>query len=120
MASAAIRFRDVAPQVEGRQIREHLITVVPLVRDDLVNHPRVVVSHRGHSLQVLSRSRERLRDRRGVTLIGPLDGHAHDGAGLHVDRVLSLIRFGGHLPRGGYDGQNGIKAGRETSATTVL
>ena len=32
VASAAIRFRDVAPQVEGRQIREHLITVVPLVR----------------------------------------------------------------------------------------
>ena len=49
VAAAAIRFRDVAPQVEGRQIREHLITVVPLVRDDLVNHPRVVVSHRGHS-----------------------------------------------------------------------
>ena len=92
VASAAIRFRDVAPQVEGRQIREHLITVVPLVRDDLVNHPRVVVSHRGHSLQVLSRSRERLRDRRGVTLIGPLDGHAHDGAGLHVDRVLGFVR----------------------------
>ena len=30
VASAAIRFRDVAPQVEGRQIREHLITVVPV------------------------------------------------------------------------------------------
>ena len=33
VAAAAIRFRDVAPQVEGRQIREHLITVVPLVRE---------------------------------------------------------------------------------------
>ena len=92
VASAAIRFRDVAPQVEGRQIREHLITVVPLVRDDLVNHPRVVVSHRGHCLQVLSCGRERLRDRRGVILVGPLDGHAHDGAGLHVDRVLGCVR----------------------------
>ena len=33
---------------------------------------------------------------------------------------LGLIRFRGHRPKGGYDGQNGIKAGRETSATTVL
>ena len=34
--------------------------------------------------------------------------------------VVGLIRFRGHRPKGGYDGQNGIKAGRETSATTVL
>ena len=34
--------------------------------------------------------------------------------------ALGLIRFRGHRPKGGYDGQNGIKAGRETSATTVL
>ena len=34
--------------------------------------------------------------------------------------ILGLIRFRGHRPKGGYDGQNGIKAGRETSATTVL
>ena len=34
--------------------------------------------------------------------------------------LLGLIRFRGHRPKGGYDGQNGIKAGRETSATTVL
>ena len=33
---------------------------------------------------------------------------------------VGLIRFRGHRPKGGYDGQNGIKAGRETSATTVL
>ena len=32
---------------------------------------------------------------------------------------LSLIRFGGHLPRGGYDGQNGIKQGGTTGTTTV-
>ena len=48
VASATIRFRDVAPQVEGRQIREHLIAVVPVVRDDLVHHPRVVVGHSGN------------------------------------------------------------------------
>ena len=34
--------------------------------------------------------------------------------------MLGLIRVRGHRPKGGYDGQNGIKAGRETSATTVL
>ena len=34
--------------------------------------------------------------------------------------ALGLIRVRGHRPKGGYDGQNGIKAGRETSATTVL
>ena len=32
---------------------------------------------------------------------------------------VSLIRFGGHLPRGGYDGQNGIKQGGTTGTTTV-
>ena len=37
-----------------------------------------------------------------------------------VALTLGLIRFRGHRPKGGYDGQNGIKAGRETSATTVL
>ena len=34
----------------------------------------------------------------------------------HLISKVSLIRFGGHLPRGGYDGQNGIKQG----GTTVL
>ena len=26
--------------------------------------------------------------------VGPVDGHAHDGAGLHVDRVLGFVREG--------------------------
>ena len=58
-------------------------------------------------------------------------GHvpAHKEQVCHRGRVLAvgqaavnvgLIRFRGHRPKGGYDGQNGIKAGRETSATTVL
>ena len=42
-------------------------------------------------------------------------------AGQDLKRAgVGLIRFRGHRPKGGYDGQNGIKAGRETSATTVL
>ena len=39
----------------------------------------MMVCHRGHGLEVLGHSRERLRDGRRITLIGPLDGHAHDG-----------------------------------------
>ena len=33
--------------------------------------------------------------------------------------ALGLIRFCGHVPKGGYDVQNGINEGRETGATTV-
>ena len=33
---------------------------------------------------------------------------------------LALIRFGGHLPRGGYDVQNGITQGTAPSPATVL
>ena len=33
--------------------------------------------------------------------------------------LLSLIQFGGHLPKGGYDGQNGITQSGETRAATV-
>jgi hypothetical protein len=33
---------------------------------------------------------------------------------------LALIRFGGHLPKGGYDVQNGITQGRTTGTTAVL
>ena len=92
VASAAIWFRDVAPQVEGRQIREHLITVVPLVRHDLVDHHRVVVGHRGHGFEVLRRGRERVGDRRRIALIGPLHGDAHNGPRLQIDRVFGLVR----------------------------
>ena len=92
MASAAIRFRDVAPQVEGRQIRKHLVTVGPLVRHDLVDHPRVVIGHAGHGLEGLGCGRERLRDRRRIALMGLLNGHADEGSRFQVDRVLGLVR----------------------------
>ena len=35
------------------------------------------------------------------------------------DYFLSLIRFRGHLPKGGYDGTHGIKQGRPASAAAV-
>jgi hypothetical protein len=32
---------------------------------------------------------------------------------------MSLIRFGGHLPKGGYDVQNGIKQGGTATAAAI-
>ena len=49
----------------------------------------------------------------------------HRGLGLIVALFVlrpppvGLIRFRGHVPKGGYDVQNGINEGRETGATTV-
>ena len=33
--------------------------------------------------------------------------------------LVALIRFRGHHPKGGYDGQNGIRQARATSAAAV-
>ena len=41
------------------------------------------------------------------------------GNTIELRSRLGLIRFGGHVPKGGYDVQNGINEGRETGATTV-
>jgi hypothetical protein len=38
---------------------------------------------------------------------------------VRQDHYVGLIRFRGHVPKGGYDVQNGINEGRETGATTV-
>ena len=51
---------------------------------------------------------------------GSQQGHPEGYILLISLLCVGLIRFRGHRPKGGYDGQNGIKAGRETSATTVL
>ena len=55
-----------------------------------------------------------------VTLVYEDEQRASQETALPAVRPMGLIRFRGHRPKGGYDGQNGIKAGRETSATTVL
>ena len=44
-APAAIRFRDVGPQVEGRKIDQHLIAVIPLLGHHLIDHGGVPVRH---------------------------------------------------------------------------
>jgi hypothetical protein len=50
--------------------------------------------------------------------------HVTNGALLFASETtvdpLSLVRSHGHIPRGGYDGQHGIKQGGTTGTTTVL
>jgi hypothetical protein len=56
-------------------------------------------------------------------LASPLSGlklKSQKVRGFSVSTTLSLIRSRGHLPKGGYDVQNGITHSRTTSATTVL
>jgi hypothetical protein len=91
MASASIRFRDVRSHGEGRQIDEHLIAVVPLVGHDLADDGRLSIRRDRDGFEFLGRRSDGLGNRRGITLIGALHGHTHDGTGLHVDGVLRLV-----------------------------
>ena len=87
--------RDRAPQYRsaGRVSRDPPASaVVPLVGHDLVEDRRVPVGDRGHGLQCVGGHRDRLGDRRRITLIGALHRHAHDRPGLQIDRVLGLVR----------------------------
>jgi len=88
----AIWFRDVCPQVECRQIHQHLIAVVALVGDDLVDHRGVAPGGHGDGLEVLRSGGHCLRDRRGVALVGPLHRNPDDRARLQIDGVLGLVR----------------------------
>ena len=60
--------------------------------DDFLDHAGVLVCRRGHSFEFLGGRRHRVRDGRGIPLVGALDRHPDDGAGLQVDRVLGLVR----------------------------
>ena len=90
--SAAMGFGNVRAQVQRRQIHQDLVAVVPLVGDDFLGHAGVLVCRRGHSFEVLGGRRHRVRDGRGIPLVGALDRHPDDGAGLQVDRMLGLVR----------------------------
>ena len=64
-----------------------------------------------------------LRDKAGALIVAECRRIA--GAVKQEDMAafaykVRLIRFGGHLPKGGYDVQNGIKQNGTTSTTTVL
>jgi hypothetical protein len=58
------------------------------VGDDLLDHLRAVVRDSGDRLEIFGGHGERRGDRRRVALVGALDGHAHDHAGLQIDGVL--------------------------------
>ena len=90
--SAALGFGNVRAQVQRRQIHQDLVAVIPLVGDDFLDHAGVLVCRRGHRFEVLGGRRRRVRDGRGIPLVGALDRHPDDGAGLQVDRVLGLVR----------------------------
>ena len=55
-----------------------------------------------------------------ASLLGLRDADVESPAFAEVFGGMSLIRFGGHHLKGGYDGQNGIKEGDQASAATVL
>ena len=46
LAPAAVRFGNAGPQVKGGEVDQHLITVVPLVRDDFADHSGRAVGDR--------------------------------------------------------------------------
>ena len=64
----------------------------------------------GHRLNVQAEQLREIVKTAAENYGGVLDG-------LKAD--LSLIRFRGHLPKGGYDGTHGIKQGRPASAAAV-
>ena len=84
--------RAVAVRVQRRQIHQDLVAVIPLVGDDFLDHAGVLVCRRGHRFEVRGGRRHRVRDGRGIPLVGALDRHPDDGAGLQVDRVLGFVR----------------------------
>ena len=85
-------FGNVRARVQRRQIHQDLVAGVSLVCDDFLDHAGVLVCCRGHSFEVLGGRRHRVRDGRGTPLVGALDRHPDDDAGLQVDRVLDLVR----------------------------
>ena len=79
-APAAVRLGNVGAEVEGRQIDEHPIAVVPLIGDHLVDDRGLAVGDGRHRFEILSRGGDRAGDRGRIALIGTLDGDTHNGA----------------------------------------
>ena len=66
--------------------------MVPLIGDHLVDDRGLAVGDGRHRFEILSRGGDRVGDRGRIALIGTLDGDTHNGARLHVNRVLGLMR----------------------------
>jgi hypothetical protein len=90
-AAAPIRFRNLRPEIEGRQIHQHLIAVIPPVRHDVVGHRRPPVRCRRDGFELPDRDRRRLRDGGRIALISNPARSRHNRAGLHVDGVLGFV-----------------------------
>jgi hypothetical protein len=88
VAAATIGFGDVPAHADRLEIDELPITVIPLVRDDLVES----LAFGRHGLDLFSGLNQRLDARGRVTLIRSLHRDRHDRASVQVDRVLDFVR----------------------------
>src|SRR5262249_50666661 len=74
----AIGFADVSSNLQRLQIVYRGAAMIALVGDDLLDHHDGVGRDGGDCLELLGGFRQRLLNRRGVALVGALDGDAHD------------------------------------------
>ena len=91
VAAPAIRLRDVGPDADGLEIDHRLITVIPLVGDDLFQRLRRPSTPTCAASTCSAAANRRLDDRRRIALVGALQRDRDDGARLQVDRMLGLV-----------------------------
>ena len=87
VASSAIRFRNVTADADGIEIHHHLIAVIDLVADDLLQTLAVW----RHRLDLFGGFDQRLDARRRIARVRILHRHADDGAGLEIDRMFGFM-----------------------------
>ncbi len=90
--SSARRLCDERAEARLGQADEHMVAVIALVHDHVLDHAGAPVGHGGHRFEFIGRLDQRVAHRGRVALVGALHRHAHHGAGVHVDRVLGLVR----------------------------
>ena len=73
------------------ELEHHRATVAALVGDDLVGQGDRLAVGVGHLIELLDGFGQRLGQRRRVALIGALDRHGHDRAGVEIDGVLGFV-----------------------------
>ena len=88
LASSPIRLRHVTADTQLPERDHGLVTVIPLVADDLDNARPGRQDH----LDVVGRGDERLDHRGRVPVVRVLHRHADDGPGLQIDGVLGGVR----------------------------
>ena len=107
----------------GNENETTLLLIDGIPQTDSRNSARVInlPIHDASSIEIIRGPNSALYGRTAIGgSINVLTGNPTPTPEFSLDLVgVSLIRFGGHLPRGGYDGQNGIKQGGTTGTTTV-